>query len=67
MNKFIEVHENGHPRLVNLAWVEEIRPMGDNHACIYFAFSVPNGVDQDFLEVDESYHILVNRIERVCQ
>ena len=62
MNKFIEVHEEGNPRLVNLAWVEEIRPMGDKQACIYFAFSVPNHSDQDFLEVDESYNELLSMI-----
>ena len=67
MNKFIEVHEEGNPRLVNLEWVEEIRPMGDKQACIYFAFSIPNGVDQDFLEVDESYDTLVNRIVPICE
>lgn len=29
MTDFIEVHENGVKSLINLAWVEEIRPSED--------------------------------------
>lgn len=66
MPKFIEVHHMGEPRLINLRWVEEIRPV-DDQACIYFAFSIPNGIDQDYIEVDESYDTLVNRIVPICE
>lgn len=54
MADFIEVHSNGSPRLVNLAWVEEIYP-SQNGAQIYYAFSVPDGTEQDFFTADESY------------
>lgn len=54
MAKFIEVHQNGEPRLVNLAWVEDIWPT-DNGAQVYFAFALPDCETQDFVTVDESY------------
>lgn len=55
MDKFIEVHQNGEKRLINLRWVEEIREDKDYCVTIYFAFANPNSVNQDYLYVDESY------------
>lgn len=52
MAKFIEVHCNGNPRLVNLGVVEEIYPT-INNSQIYFTYKSLG--DQDFATVDESY------------
>lgn len=62
MADFIEVHQQGKPRLVNLDWVEDIWPT-ENGTQIYFAFA------QDFSTVDESYDkikriIAYQRVER---
>ena len=54
MAKFIEVHKDGEPRLVNLDLVEDIWPTV-NGAQIYFAFALPDCATQDFVTVDESY------------
>lgn len=57
MAKFIEVHKDGEPRLVNLDWVEDIWPTV-NGAQIYFAWELPDCATQDFVTVDESYEEL---------
>lgn len=54
MADFIEVHQQGKPRLVNLDWVQEIYP-SQCGAQIFYAFSVPGGANQDFFTADESY------------
>lgn len=54
MADFIEVHQLGKPRLVNLDWVEEIWPT-ENGTQIYFAFTCPDATSQDFITADESY------------
>ena len=54
MDQFIEVHQNGEKRLINLRWVEEIREDKDYYVTIYFAFANPNSVNQDYLNVHES-------------
>lgn len=60
MADFIEVHRQGEPRLVNLDWVEDIWP-AENGAQIYFAFTSPDDVSQDFITIDESY----DKIKRI--
>lgn len=57
MAKFIEVHKDGEPRLVNLDWVEDIWPTV-NGAQIYFAGVLPAFETQDFVTTDESYEEL---------
>lgn len=52
MAKFIEVHCNGTPRLLNLGMIEEIYPVL-NSSQIYFIYTSPG--EQDFVTVDESY------------
>lgn len=59
MNKFIEVHVNGKPHLINARWIEEIF---DN--AIYLAFSEPNAIEQDYIETDETYEQLKELIWR---
>lgn len=54
MADFIEVHQQGKPRLVNLAWVEDVLPT-ENGTQIYFAFNSPDATSQDFITTDESY------------
>ena len=68
MADFVEVHTNGIPNLVNLAWVEDILPT-ENGTQIYFAFTSPDGANQDFFTADESYDeikriIAYQRVER---
>lgn len=55
MDQFIEVHCNGEKRFINLRWVEEIREDKNYCVTIYFAFTNPNCIEQDYLNVDESY------------
>lgn len=55
MDQFIELHQNCEKRFINLRWVEEIREDEDCCVTIYFAFTNPNAVEQDYLKVDESY------------
>ena len=54
MAKFIEVHQQGKLRLINLAWVEDIWPAEDGTQ-IYHAFAGPYAASQDCTVVDESY------------
>lgn len=60
MADFIEVHQLGKPQLVNLDLVEEIWPT-ENGTQIYFAFTSPDAVSQDFITTDESY----DKIKRI--
>ena len=53
MNRFIEVHKNGKPCLINTRWIEEIT--GNT---IYFAFTVPQAIEQDYIKADETYEQL---------
>ena len=53
MAKFIEVHEGGIARLINMDWVEEIVP-SDGDCTVYFAF-VAGQSFQDYITPDESY------------
>ena len=55
MSRFIEVHEKGKAKLLNLKWVEEIQHDGEGSCTIYFAFTYPGGMDQDYIKPDESY------------
>lgn len=55
MTKFIEVHFNGMRHLINLAHVEEIICDTDGKCTIYYAFSVPGAIDQDYIIPDETY------------
>lgn len=63
MAEFIEVTEIGNRRLINLAWVEEIRDV-NGHAQIYFAFNAPYATEQDYMNVDQSYDDVCRRIWR---
>ena len=64
MEQFIEVHINEEKRLINLRWVEEIRENRDGRATIYFAFNCPDSIDQDYMNVDESYNEILREIWR---
>lgn len=55
MTKFIEVHFNGMRHLINLAHVEEIICDTDGKCTIYYAFSVPDAIEQDYIIPDETY------------
>ena len=50
MADFIEVHQNGEPRLVNLGWVEDICP-ADNGLRVYFIFALPGYAMQEVLHL----------------
>lgn len=62
MTKFIEVHRNGASYLINLAHVEEILCDTDGKCAIYFAFSVPDAIEQDYLVPDETYEQIKSKI-----
>ena len=53
MNRFIEVHRNGKPCLINTRWIEEI-----TDSTIYLAFTVPYAIEQDHIKTDETYEQL---------
>lgn len=55
MDKFIEVHCKGERHLINVDWIEEIYEDSDCKVTIFFAFNIPNGIEQDRLQVDETY------------
>ena len=62
MTKFTEVHLNGASYLINLAHVEEILRDTDGKCTIYFAFSVPNAIEQDYIIPDETYDQIKSKI-----
>ena len=64
MADFITVFENHQERMINLHWVEEIRPDDDGRAVIYFAFQNGNCIDQDYIKTDESYGEVKRKIWR---
>ena len=64
MEQFIEVHIKEEKRLINLRWVEEIRENPDGRTTIYFAFNCQNSIDQDYMNVDESYNEILGEIWR---
>lgn len=63
MSDFIMVHVNGESRMINLYWVEEVCD-NDGAATIYFAFTGPECVEQDYIVPDETYNEIVNMIWR---
>ena len=62
MTKFIEVHRNGASCLINLAHVELIECDTDGKCTIYFAFSVPDAIEQDYIMPDETYDQIKRKI-----
>lgn len=62
MTKFIEVHLNGGSYLINLAHVEEIICDTDGRCVIYFAFSIPDAIEQDYIIPDETYEQIKSKI-----
>ena len=62
MTKFIEVHLNGVSYLINLTHVEEIICDTDGRCVIYFAFSVPDAREQDYMIPDETYDQIKSKI-----
>lgn len=63
MARFIEIHQNDFPVLVNLDWVEEIRDEVTGGATIYFAFTNPNCDEQDHFRADESFEVIKRLID----
>lgn len=64
MANFIVVHEKNEERLINLHWVEEIRPDDTGKAFIYFAFQCDGCIEQDLIRTDESYDEVKREIWR---
>lgn len=62
MADFIEVHCDGERCLINTAWIEEIREEDTHKTTIYFAFASPNGYEQDFVKVNETYDQIQGKI-----
>ena len=53
--KMIEVTTQDNVKwLINTAWIEQIKK--EKHgSTIYFAFNIPNGIEQDYMHTMESY------------
>ena len=66
MDNFIEVHCDGERRFINTAWIEEIREGNNHKATKYFAFASPNGYEQDFVKVNETYDQIQGKIFARC-
>ena len=64
MADFITVFEDRQERMINLDWVEEIRPGDDGRAVIYFAFQNYDSIEQDCIITDESYGEVKRKIWR---
>ena len=62
MTEFIEVHLNGASYLINLARVEEIICNTKGECVIYFAFSIPDAIEQDYIIPDETYEQIKSKI-----
>ena len=62
MTKFIEVHLTGSSILINVAHVEEILCDTDGKCTIYFAYSVPDAIEQDYIIPDETYDQIKSKI-----
>lgn len=65
MAKFIEVHQQGEPRLINLTWVEDIWPTG-NGTQIFIAFNDAGDTSQDYIPTDESFEEIRALIFSAC-
>lgn len=64
MADFITVFEDKQERMINLTWVEEVRPDDDGRAVIYFAFQCAGYLEQDHIKTDESYGEVKRKIWR---
>lgn len=62
MVEFIVVHENGEERMINLAWVEEVRPDKNDNAIIYFAFQCAGCIE--YIKTNETYNEVKSQIWR---
>lgn len=63
MTKFIEVHDvNGKSNLINLAQVEQIECETNGRCVIYFAFSLPDAIEQDYIVPKETYEQIKSKI-----
>ena len=62
MTKFIEVHYCEMSYLINLAHVEEIICDTEGKCIIYFAFSIPDATEQEYIIPDETYEQIKGKI-----
>lgn len=55
MNNFIEIKDKkGNWHYININHIEEVAET-EKGCTIYFAFSVPDAIEQDYIETDKSY------------
>ena len=55
MAKIIEVTTpDGDKWMVNTRWIEQIKKE-EHGTTIYFAFNIPNAIEQDYMQTIESY------------
>ena len=64
MSGFIEVvDKNKRRRLLNIKHIEEVMEnITKGGCCIYLAFNTPNAIEQDYIEVSETYNSIVGKI-----
>lgn len=65
MNNFIEVTINDKKILINLNHIEEIHEEEDRSCTIYYAFNIPNAIEQDYIKPKESYKKVRNMIRKI--
>lgn len=65
MNNFIEVTLDERKILINLSYIEEIREEDDQSCTIYYAFNIPNAIEQDYIRPEESYKEVRDMIRKI--
>lgn len=63
---FIEIKafDADNRRFVNIRHIEEVVEVDKNMCRIYMAFNVPDAVEQDYFEVNQTYDEIVSMIRK---
>ena len=65
MNGFIEITPagGGNRRLINIRHIEEVIENADGACTIYMAFNVPDAIEQDYIDTNNSFDEIVEMIK----
>ena len=67
MKGFIEVTDDIKTHLLNVKHIEEVWKDKNGKYTIYFAFNIPDAVEQDYVTTFESYDEIKRRIEEAMR
>ena len=67
MKGFIEVTDDIKTHLLNVKHIEEVWKNKDGKCTIYFAFNIPDAVEQDHIHPRESYDEIKQRLEEATK